>query len=51
VSNITLFAKTNFRGEGKIFGLKKATPQLHLTQKTPFFLDLKLYLSPFFFGF
>jgi hypothetical protein len=37
VSHITLFAKTNFRGEGKIFGLKKATPELHLTQKTILF--------------
>ena len=30
MSNINLFAKTNFRGEGKIFGIKKEDRRLHM---------------------
>jgi type IV secretory pathway TraG/TraD family ATPase VirD4 len=30
MSNINLFAKTNFRGEGKIFGIKKEDRLLHM---------------------
>jgi type IV secretory pathway VirB4 component len=29
MSNIYLFAKTDFRGEGKIFGIKKEVRRLH----------------------
>ena len=28
--NINLFAKTNFKGEGKIFGIKKEDRRLHM---------------------
>jgi hypothetical protein len=30
MSNINLFAKTNFRGEGKIFGIEKVDRLLHM---------------------
>jgi type IV secretory pathway TraG/TraD family ATPase VirD4 len=30
MSNINLFAKTNFRGEGKLFGIKKEDRRLHM---------------------
>jgi hypothetical protein len=30
MSNINLFAKTNFRGEGKLFGIKKQDRRLHM---------------------
>jgi type IV secretory pathway TraG/TraD family ATPase VirD4 len=30
MSNINLFAKTNFRGQGKIFGIKKEDRRLHM---------------------
>ena len=30
MSHINLFAKTNFRGEGKIFGMKKEDRRFHM---------------------